>query len=411
MSPLSFNTAACLALAGSTLLLAGCGGGANDGDTSATFAAIDATPDAALETAGFAKKAAAPTLRTASAATVPASVKRIAPAAPVVVAPSGSFTLQQRADAARLAATNSPYCKSQRPFYWEIGDKSGVKASGNGGAKTVAAPTATTLLNYASGSKWIFATYVVQKQQGVLSVSDIKQLNFTSGHTNLDTCIGSSTVASCLSEPGARGGHNGDHDPAADGRFYYNAGHMQVLADHVGLGNLRGAGVTAQLQAVLGNAIGFKYGPSLIAGGVSGTPGAYGEFLRNILGGKYAHMKTLLGSSAVCTHANSPECPSALYNPLNQSRPGGPNDVGNEASHYSLGHLVEDDPKNGDGAFASPGKASFYPWIDRSKTYYGVLATIDATTTTQTSKPAGGVWPANCGRTIRRAWTNPAAPV
>ena len=45
-----------------------------------------------------------------------------------------------------------------------------------------------------------------------------------------------------------------------------------------------------------------------------------------------------------------------------------------ESWHYSIGHWVEDDPAVGDGAFSSAGAFGFYPWIDASKTYYGVLA-------------------------------------
>jgi hypothetical protein len=62
---------------------------------------------------------------------------------------------------------------------------------------------------------------------------------------------------------------------------------------------------------------------------------------------------------------------------------------------------VEDDPTtNGDGAFSSPGAFGFYPWIEASKNYYGVI-----------SRQAGsgngeqeGYASAQCGRLIRHAW-------
>ena len=36
---------------------------------------------------------------------------------------------------------------------------------------------------------------------------------------------------------------------------------------------------------------------------------------------------------------------------------------------------MEDDPAvHGDGAFSSPGAFGFYPWIDSSKSYYGIIS-------------------------------------
>jgi hypothetical protein len=66
-----------------------------------------------------------------------------------------------------------------------------------------------------------------------------------------------------------------------------------------------------------------------------------------------------------------------------------------ESWHYSLGHWVEDDPKVGDGAFSSAGLFGFYPWVDASKTWYGVVARM---------APAGALDSVDCGRIIRKAW-------
>jgi hypothetical protein len=73
-----------------------------------------------------------------------------------------------------------------------------------------------------------------------------------------------------------------------------------------------------------------------------------------------------------------------------------PND---EAWSYALGHWVEDDPLVGDHAFSSAGALGFYPWIDASRTWYGVLARRAPT-------PGGqqGVVSLRCGRLIRQAW-------
>ena len=67
--------------------------------------------------------------------------------------------------------------------------------------------------------------------------------------------------------------------------------------------------------------------------------------------------------------------------------------------HYSLGHWIEDDPA-GDGAYSSPGAFGFYPWIDTSKTLYGVVARIVL---------AGAYDSALCGAQIRKAWVTGVA--
>ena len=52
-------------------------------------------------------------------------------------------------------------------------------------------------------------------------------------------------------------------------------------------------------------------------------------------------------------------------------------------------------PNVGDGAFSSPGLFGFYPWVDASKSYYGILARV---------MPAGALDSVGCGRIIRKAW-------
>jgi len=68
--------------------------------------------------------------------------------------------------------------------------------------------------------------------------------------------------------------------------------------------------------------------------------------------------------------------------------------------HYSVGHWVEDASNASDGAFSSPGAFGFYPWIDKTKTYYGVIAR---------STPGGALESVYCGRQIRKAWTTGVA--
>jgi hypothetical protein len=306
-----------------------------------------------------------------------------------------SISLQQRSDAATTTATSNSACTSITPFYWEIGNAGGILASGSNGSSP---PASSTKMLIASASKWIFSTYVVEKQSGVLLPSDILALTFQSGYTNFSSCSTSSTVASCLTEAGSIGGTNGDHISVTDNKFLYNGGHMQVLANSIGLGADSNAALATDIKANIGTNLTLAYSQPQLAGGIFMDADNYAQFLRNMLGGTYSHMQSLLGSNAVCTHTNSTDCPSAIYSPMNQSAPGSGNDVSNEAPHYSLGHWVEDDPAMGDGAFSSAGAFGFYPWIDKTKSYYGILARFDAT------HASAGVASLYCGRKIRKAF-------
>jgi hypothetical protein len=316
-------------------------------------------------------------------------------------------TLAQRIAAATTTADNNSACTSITPFYWEVGDKNGAQASGSGGTGALPPPNADTKMMIASASKWMFSTYVVQQKGGKVSASDIKFLTFESGYTNFSDCSSSSTVTSCLAEPGDLPGTNGQHFDATDGKFYYNGGHMQVLASTLSIGPDNNANLATDMRAQLGANVPIVYAEPQLAGGIFASANVYAQFLRNMLGGTYGSMFAMLGSNAVCTHTNSSDCPNALYSPVDQSKPGGPNDVSNESWHYSLGHWVEDDPTVGDGAFSSPGRFGFYPWIDHSKTYYGVLARYDAADV-DSSIPTKAPYftSAQCGRLIRSAWIN-----
>ena len=57
----------------------------------------------------------------------------------------------------------------------------------------------------------------------------------------------------------------------------------------------------------------------------------------------------------------------------------------------------------GDGAFSSAGAFGFYPWIDTSKRYYGIVARQDF------FSARAGVDSAYCGRVIRKAWVTGTA--
>jgi len=188
---------------------------------------------------------------------------------------ASSIPLQQRTDSAMTTATINAACTSITPFYWEIGDASGLLSSGTGGDNTAIPPNSGTLMLIASASKWLFSTYVVEKQNGVLSASDIKYLNFESGYTNFSSCSTTSTVSSCLSEAGVNGGTNGDYVSGTVDQFYYNGGHMQNLADSIGLSADNNAALATDIKSILGTSVALAYIQPQLAGGVYTTPANY----------------------------------------------------------------------------------------------------------------------------------------
>jgi len=287
----------------------------------------------------------------------------------------------QRETAATATANSSNNdCAPIRPFYWEIGDSSAKLASGSIGS---AAPVASTSMNIASASKWLYGAYVAQRKNGVLSTTDdVPFLNFTSGYTNftLPFCEPGGTVEDCLD------GSKGAQDSATIGDFFYNSGHMQKHASTLGLGTLDNAGLADEIRSEIGTDIALTYTQPQLAAGVEMTPDSYARFLRKMLSGGL-RMGAMLGRNAVCTNPGDPDCTSAIYSPINIDS--------NESWQYSLGHWVESDPVVGDDAVSSPGSFGFYPWIDSSRTYYGIVAR---------EVSQGYYESVQCGRLIRRAW-------
>ncbi len=292
--------------------------------------------------------------------------------------------LEQRAQAAKTTAETGKVCRPARPFYWEIGDAGKTLASGRVGVR---APQADTLLPVASASKWIYAAYVAELRAGKLTEEDIEFLTMRSGYTRFKRCLSSDTVNTCLGTL-----TNGKQDAATKGKFFYSGGHMQKHAGLIGLGDLDNHMLAAQMRKVLGTSAPVSYNQPQLAGGAVSSATAYADFLRKLLGGKLA-LSSMLGSHAVCT--NPATCEMALSTPTSART----------NWHYSLGHWVEDDPQTGDGAFSSPGLFGFYPWIDASRSYYGIIARsslLGALLRGEGVKPA--LESAECGRQIRKAW-------
>jgi hypothetical protein len=340
-----------LALSTACLLLSACGGG--DGSTA------NASPEASDEVAATTESAGHDVT-------------------------AESVTNQARVAAATATAQSTTNaCAPVRPFYWEIGDRSAALASGSvvsTGSATVY--TQASMMSIASASKWLYATYVVEKRAGVLSSSDLKYLRFQSGYTNFTSCGQGQTVAQCESS-----GTNGVYTAANDGKFFYSGGHMEKHATLMGLGALNNTALSTEVKSNLGATGNMLYSTPQLAGGIVTSPAIYASFLRRLLSGQL-RMGSMLGTSPVCTNPRT--CPTAVSTPIPPT----------ESWHYSIGHWVEDDPNVGDGAFSSAGLFGFYPWIDASKTWYGVVARM---------APAGALDSVDCGRLIRKAWQTAVA--
>lgn len=300
-------------------------------------------------------------------------------------------TEQRQAAAAQTAESSTNACGAIRPFYWDIGDMNSSLASGSvNSSSDPTVYTAGTPMAIASASKWIYGAYVAQLSAGSLTDDDIRFLSFRSGYTSFSRCLPAQTVDECVAYQ-----ENGQYHPFADGLFSYGGGHMEKHASLNGLGSLDNASLAAEIRAKIGTDIAISYTQPQLAGGIVTTTADYARFLRKLLGGELM-LGSMLGAHAVCT--NPATCLQALNTPVPTS----------ESWDYSLGHWVEVDPAVGDGAFSSAGAFGFYPWIDASRSWYGIVARRQLPQGPDPQDPDGslgeGFRSVQCGRLIREAW-------
>jgi CubicO group peptidase (beta-lactamase class C family) len=225
---------------------------------------------------------------------------------------------------------------------------------------------------------------------GVAAISPRKTCNtFTCGYNNFAAtgCEPGDTIDSCLARD-----DKGVQTAAAVDRFSYNGGHMQkhasLPAPGMDLGALGSVALATEMRRLLGADIVFTFSRPQPAGGVRASARNYAVFLRKLLDNQLK-MGAFLGSQKVCT--NPATCATALNTPV-------PDDL---SWNYSMGHWVEDDPATGDGAFSSAGAFGFYPWVDASNSWYGVVARSDGA--------GGSADSALCGALIRSAWATGVA--
>jgi hypothetical protein len=288
---------------------------------------------------------------------------------------------EQKVAAAQKAAQQYSACKGIAPFYWEIGNGAKLLASGSTGDGSIRRDTNFPI---ASASKWVFGAYVIQRLKGQLDPRTEKSLKMMSGYTNLSatSCIFTPTVQACFDK-----GSNATYSPQNDNKFFYNGGHFQKWAVDHGLGPMKRDEVVAEYQKQLGTDFHFSFGAFQMAGGIKTSAENYAIFLRKILNGQLL-MKNFLGANPTCTLPR--QCSQAVRSPVHM------------AWHYSYAHWVEDDPA-GDGSFSSPGAFGFYPWIDATKTYYGIISRLHRTDR-EGGEIAAGAASAQCGKLIRRAY-------
>jgi hypothetical protein len=360
--------------------------------------------------------------------------------APVI--PS-SPSLSARIQAAQATANNTNINSScgalnqdasggSNGFYWEIGDQNGIIADPVTGltASGSVHPQGTTKSNYtrtaplliASASKWIYATYVAERK-AVLGTNGLfeipKQyvpfLNFTSGYTNMvvASCPSAETptLKDCMNKLNGNGTTNGTINPRDVGYFAYNGGHMQVFGgggdpiigdangDALSTSKVFSSDITTTFRNRKVN-VDISFVSPMPAGGGFISAQNYATLLQGIIRkDSPLIMKSLLNPAssdpyAVCTSMTDPKCVNASGQRLSHGTP-----VPSSLSwHYGIGHWIESDPISGDGTYSSAGAFGFYPWIDATKTYYGILARQDNGPGQQ------GFRSAVCGANIRKAF-------
>jgi hypothetical protein len=273
-----------------------------------------------------------------------------------------------------------------------------VTDTASGIASASAASTVVTVVAGPTANSVSAAMATVKNNAKSLDVSNVNIpfLNFTSGFTfegnypPTTPCPTTGTVDGCLA------GLPTTPNPADVGAFYYDSDHMEEDASlHWGLGSDGILKLQSDIQAVLGSDLTFAYSIPMLAAGVYTTSDDYTAFLRKILAGQY-QMSQTLSANKVCTNWAVSGCNAIVgQSPITTAS----NEA--EAWSYSMGHWIEDDPKVGDGSFSSAGALGWYPWIDKTQTYYGIIARADL------NAAAGdyeGYESAVCGRLIRNAF-------
>ena len=275
--------------------------------------------------------------------------------------------------AAEYTAKNNSKCTALGDYYWEIGTSKEIVVSGGVGSSY----TRDTTVSIASASKWIFAAYVAEKYGPTIPDAYGSYLRMMSGYTNFEksaVCSSGETVLGCLNT-NKIALSQGDY-----GSFFYNDGHMQKLASIL-LPNHTASQLDTEVFTTLGLSD-MYYTSTRVAGAIKATAAAYSTFLIKIITAQLK-ISSSLGANSVCTLKTV--CKKASYSPKSENW------------KYSFGHWFEDTTSYEGFAYSSQGLFGFYPWIDSTKTYYGIISR-DSTDSGASEASA------NCGREIRAAF-------
>lgn len=267
-----------------------------------------------------------------------------------MMAAKSAITLNQRI----AAANNVAQADGGTPFYWFIGDKTGVICSGTYGTPSYAL---TDKISLASASKLLFHLYVAQAR--TIGSSDYAWLNMTSGYVGMggNECAQTDSVNSCL----ATNGSWTTHYPAWDGIFFYTSSHFENYAQQVlGLGSYypnltAGSPTLAALYnttlALPNNSISFSQ-PSFAGGAIAST-NTYCTIMQKLVNNEY-NLYPLLGTQLVPASAalGATKSPAPAH----------------ENWYYGLGNWLETD-----GTHSSGGSFGFYPCVFGSNNEYWMI--------------------------------------
>lgn len=323
----------------------------------------------------------------------------------MALAPASAVTTDQRYKAAKSTAESGTQCAGLS-FFWEIGDKNGRLLLSDGVTRTQGAtgsspPNRDDVIRVYSAGKWLWGGYVAQIRNGILPSDAIAAMRMSDGyiHTSL-VCPNLGTVSDCASDfrsIGYTGVFNYESGPFSHLAAHGDSAGSYGLADADNLGLATAVGAQVSLP---GRPVSLSYYEPVPASGAVMSTANYAAFLQNLLqtDGTALKLRPLLGTNTICTDrvSNEEACAKLLYPPQSPVR-------NRENWRYSIGHWLENDAnvrskpsgKGFDAAHSSPGYAGFYPWIDSSRTWYGIVAR-EVNGGYQTS--------VDCGRTIRKAW-------
>ncbi len=267
-------------------------------------------------------------------------------------------------------------------------------------------------------------------------------------HANASTMIssleGSGVISSAEAARSPSVVCNNDYVSSTAGSFYYSGGHLQryaVAANATAAPN-PGDGFTGygiDISSYIGDrgltgstslateymtqfgltslSSDFQFSFPQMAGGIYTDAIGYASILQQMLSGTLSNYLTYLGKDPICAYTQADvtalaysgvkvdACTGssgyALYSPINH-----------RLMHYSYTDWVEDDPTLGDGAMSSAGLDGEYPWIDASKTYYGLVHRSDTTGAQAVGQSliGQGYQSLMCGSLIRQAFLTGVVP-